>query len=85
MAKMKKRFWYIIDRDHLEAQQVSTVLDMLRYDQAILHSNPPPGYYLFSCPQAPCVERWNAFLIGIHQYTRGAQEFPPFGENWGGR
>ena len=63
--RQTKRTFYRIERAILEKAPVSVVLDMLRYDHAVVEHNPPPGYYLLSCEGSPCVERWRSFLIPL--------------------
>lgn len=62
--KTPKRFWYTIPRADLESLAVEDVLDMLRYDGATVHSNPPDGFYLFSSELGPVIDRWRSFGIG---------------------
>ncbi|MCI0349878.1 MAG: hypothetical protein L0Z53_10675 [Acidobacteriales bacterium] len=64
MAKTK-RYWWLIERRHLEEQPVSNVLDMLRYDAAQVECNPPSDFYLFSSERTPTVERWASFGIQL--------------------
>jgi len=63
MAKAKPWFWLVrTDQPHITA---GAMMDMLRYDCALVHSNAPGGYWLLSSEhKPPTVERWNSF--GIH-------------------
>lgn len=62
-----KRFYYTIKKTSLEDLGVASVLDMLRYDQAVIHYNPPKGMYLLSNESGPCHDRWRSFGIQIVQ------------------
>ena len=69
----KTRFYFLIDREHLEKAAVGCglngVLDMLRYDQAVVASNPPAGYWMFASDNRPTVARWASFGIIVAGVT----------------
>lgn len=46
MKRNRDWFW-IIPRATLDDMDVPSVLDMLRYDSAVVQSNPPDGFYMF--------------------------------------
>ncbi len=52
MAKRDARFFFLIHQRYLDDKfdigRGRDILDMLRYDRAIVKSNPPTGVYLFS-------------------------------------
>lgn len=55
------QFWFLVRRDKLEQLGVADALDLLRYDAAVPKSNPPEGFYLFTCDHLPTVDRWSSF------------------------
>lgn len=72
MSKPKsKTVYYAIRREKLADEPVAAVLDMLRYDGAIVECNPPSGYWMFSITRTdgawPTVhyDRWQSFGITV--------------------
>lgn len=72
MARAKTRtIYYAIKRDKLQDEPVFAVLDMLRYDGAVVECNPPDGYWMFSITRTdgawPSVhhDRWASFGIVV--------------------
>ena len=64
------RHFYLIEKEHLRSATfggagVEGVLDMLRYDGALVESNAPAGYWLLSAESHPEVARWRSFGIKI--------------------
>lgn len=76
MAKPKYT-WFAIPRETIDAAGVATVLDNLRYDAAVVESNPPEGMYLFrsEAPRAPTVDRWRSHGIRIDPRFVARSEF----------
>ena len=68
-----QRFYFLIDREHLEKAAkgcgLNGILDMLRYDQAVVASSPPAGYWMFVSDNRPTVARWASFGIGVAGVT----------------
>ncbi len=84
MAKRDARFFFLIHQryldDNFDIGRGRDVLDMLRYDRAIVESNPPAGFYLFSSLREPTAARWVTSHILVHVCTWKAHEYaPPFG------
>jgi hypothetical protein len=86
MAHTTKARWYWLvpaaQFDHVSAHQA---LDLLRYDGAIVESNAPPGYYMFSCdptyhPRGPQTDRLRshgvtvAVVVGPNSRLFGASQ-----------
>lgn len=64
-----KRIYYLISRSAINETPVEAVLDMLRYDGAVVECNAPPGYYLLSSDNrgAPHRARWHSFGLIVSQ------------------
>ncbi len=60
----KNKWWFLIRKD--SSIPVEAMMDMLRFDSAIVHCNPPDGYWLLSIDRnPPTEERWKSFGIRI--------------------
>lgn len=66
MSRQPTRYWFTIPTEDIvkevEIQGVEGLLDMLRYDHAVVEGNAPGGYHLFSIEgHEPEVARWRSF------------------------
>ena len=86
MAKGEKRFYFLIERDHLSKAcrgcGVEGVLDMLRYDGVRVEGNAPGGCWLFSSLSEPTRARWASFGIRLAAVTVKAHASFPGIEKW---
>ena len=72
--KTPARFYFLIEAAHLHSAArgcgIEGILDMLRYDHAIVETNRPSGFWLFSSEREPTHKRWESFGIRIAAVTR---------------
>lgn len=69
MARKEKRIYFLIKTTLLEEMIPRDLLDMLRYDHAVIESNPPPGFYLLSSERYPTEARWKVFHVPIERVS----------------
>ena len=73
--KKETRYYFLIEQATLRKAVRScgfdSLLDMLRYDRAIVEHNAPVGYWLFSSPHTPTIDRWGAFNIRLSGISYG--------------
>jgi len=81
MAQPKERtIYYAISRAKLNDEPVAAVLDMLRYDGAMVENNGPDDYWMFSITRTdgrwPIVhyDRWLSFGITVDAESADALE-----------
>jgi hypothetical protein len=76
--KREQRWFFLIETEHLNKAArgcgVEGVLDMLRYDHAVVENNRPGGFWLFSSEREPTHKRWLSFGIRIAAVTRAPGE-----------
>lgn len=68
MARTKKWYYWTITTEQFR-QAPGSVMDMLRYDNAMVSSNPPVNTYLLRSERPPTVARWQSFGITIDNIT----------------
>lgn len=77
--KKVKKFYYVLKSDVVDQGMIARdVLDMLRYDGAMVEHNAPAGFWLLSKEYAygrPCEERWQRF--GARIYIISIDTEPP--------
>ncbi len=79
MAKIERRWFWMIERRRFDDMTAHDALDVVRYDRARIECNPPTGYYLFSTSahSGPNLERLRSYHLEP-SWLRG-----PVGIEWG--
>lgn len=64
-AKVTRRWFYLLERQHFDDMTAHDAIDILRYDGARPECNPPTGHYLFStaATHGPNLERMRSYHL----------------------